>query len=144
MSIRELSGSTAVVTGASRGFGRATAIALVDRGARVIGVARSEAALYELHAELGDNFDPVIADVTDPSLPRRIIAQYRPRTLVSTPAPPHPSGHCSNRPGTASAPIGTSMSGTCSTSSARPCRPPSNRDLWWSPIQRRRAARITT
>jgi NADP-dependent 3-hydroxy acid dehydrogenase YdfG len=82
MSIRDLSGSTAVVTGASRGFGRATAIALADRGARVIGVARSEAALYELRAELGDNFDPVIADVTDPSLPRRLIAQYRPRTLI--------------------------------------------------------------
>lgn len=82
MSTRDLSGTTAVVTGASRGFGRATAIALVEKGARVIGVARGEAALHELRAELGDNFHPVIADVTDASLPGRLIAEYRPRTLV--------------------------------------------------------------
>jgi NAD(P)-dependent dehydrogenase (short-subunit alcohol dehydrogenase family) len=82
MSTRDLSGSTAVVTGASRGFGRATAIALAERGARVIGVARGETALHELRARLGDTFHPVIADVTDPLLPGRLIARYRPRTLV--------------------------------------------------------------
>lgn len=82
MPMRNLSGTTAVVTGASRGFGRATAIALANLGARVVGVARSEAPLLKLRAELGDNFVPEIADITDPSLPQRLIAEYKPRTLV--------------------------------------------------------------
>jgi NAD(P)-dependent dehydrogenase (short-subunit alcohol dehydrogenase family) len=43
MSVRQLAGTTAIVTGASRGFGRAIAIALVERGADVVGVARNEA-----------------------------------------------------------------------------------------------------
>ena len=42
MSITDLSGSTAIVTGASRGFGRATAIALAANGAHVVGVSRRE------------------------------------------------------------------------------------------------------
>ena len=41
MTVRQLSGTTAIVTGASKGFGRATAIALAGRGAHVVGVARS-------------------------------------------------------------------------------------------------------
>jgi hypothetical protein len=40
MTTRELSGTTAVVTGASRGFGRSIAIALSQAGAQVVGVAR--------------------------------------------------------------------------------------------------------
>ena len=43
MSVRELSGSTAIVTGASRGFGRATAAALAARGAHVVGVLAARA-----------------------------------------------------------------------------------------------------
>lgn len=82
MPIRNLAGATAIVTGASRGFGRATAIALVRLGARVIGVARSETLLNELRTELGDNFQPEIADVTDSALPDRLIAQYAPQVLV--------------------------------------------------------------
>ena len=39
MSTQELSGTTALVTGASRGFGRAIAIALSKHGAQVVGVA---------------------------------------------------------------------------------------------------------
>lgn len=82
MPARNLSGTTAIVTGASRGFGRATAVALAHRGARVIGVARGETPLHELRAELGDSFEPEVADVTDPSLPQRLIARYRPQTIV--------------------------------------------------------------
>lgn len=37
----QLEGKTAIVTGASRGLGRATAIALHEQGARVLAVARS-------------------------------------------------------------------------------------------------------
>ena len=41
MSVRDLSGTSAIVTGASRGFGRATAISLAERGVHVVGVART-------------------------------------------------------------------------------------------------------
>ena len=37
----DLTGSTAIVTGASRGFGRGIADALAAAGAHVVGVARS-------------------------------------------------------------------------------------------------------
>lgn len=82
MSTTDLSGTTAVVTGASRGFGRATAISLSDAGAHVIGVARGEAQLAELQQQLGDLFTPMVADVRDADLATRLITEYRPRTLV--------------------------------------------------------------
>ena len=50
MSTQDLSGTTALVTGASRGFGRAIAIALSKHGAHVVGVARDRARLEELRA----------------------------------------------------------------------------------------------
>jgi NAD(P)-dependent dehydrogenase (short-subunit alcohol dehydrogenase family) len=60
MPTQELSGTTALVTGASRGFGRA--IAMARHGAHVVvGVARDRARLEELHAQLvdgpGDDWD---------------------------------------------------------------------------------------
>jgi NAD(P)-dependent dehydrogenase (short-subunit alcohol dehydrogenase family) len=82
MPVQELSGSTAIVTGASRGFGRATALALAARGAHVVGVARSEVPLKELETELGGSFTSEVADVTDPSLPARLYSLYAPRTVV--------------------------------------------------------------
>lgn len=58
-------GTRALVTGASKGIGRATAAALAARGARVGLVARGEEALAELASELPG--DPVVlaADVAD-------------------------------------------------------------------------------
>jgi NADP-dependent 3-hydroxy acid dehydrogenase YdfG len=82
MSNRELSGTTALVTGASRGFGRGVAIALSQAGARVVGVARDADRLNELRAQLGDGFTPVAADATDPVVAGRLIDAYRPVTLV--------------------------------------------------------------
>jgi NAD(P)-dependent dehydrogenase (short-subunit alcohol dehydrogenase family) len=61
MPTRELSGTTALVTGASRGFGRAIAIALSGQGAHVVGVARDRTPLEELRAQLGGTFTPVAA-----------------------------------------------------------------------------------
>jgi NADP-dependent 3-hydroxy acid dehydrogenase YdfG len=82
MTVRELSGTTAIVTGASKGFGRATAIALAGRGAHVVGVARSEKKLNELRSELGHRFTPEVVDVSDPGVAQRLLSHYRPQTLV--------------------------------------------------------------
>jgi NADP-dependent 3-hydroxy acid dehydrogenase YdfG len=82
MSVRQLAGTTAVVTGASRGFGRAIAVSLVEEGAHVVGVARNVALLSELRAQLGEAFTPEVSDVADPELPVRLMSQYQPRTIV--------------------------------------------------------------
>ncbi len=82
MSTRELSGTTALVTGASRGFGRAIATALAEAGAGVVGVARDRSRLEELRGQLGAAFVPVVADATDPVAAGQLLDQHRPRTLV--------------------------------------------------------------
>jgi NAD(P)-dependent dehydrogenase (short-subunit alcohol dehydrogenase family) len=82
MSSQELSGTTALVTGASRGFGRATAIALTQAGAHVVGVARDRARLEDLRIQLGDMFTPVAADATDPTIAGQLIDAHGPHTLV--------------------------------------------------------------
>ena len=82
MSIRQLAGTTAIVTGASRGFGRAISVSLVERGAHVVGVARNQELLAELKEELGEPFTPEVADVADPTLAAQLIADYRPQTVV--------------------------------------------------------------
>jgi len=82
--------TTAVVTGASRGFGRAIATALVAAGTNVIGVARGEQALGEAREELGDGFTPVAADATDPAVAQALIHTHRPGLLVlNAGATPH-------------------------------------------------------
>lgn len=73
---------SAVVTGASRGFGREIAATLVRAGATVVGVARDERRLAELHAELGDAFTPVVADAADPVVAGALIDAHRPNLLV--------------------------------------------------------------
>ena len=81
---------TAIVTGASRGFGRAIAAGLAATGAHVVGVARDAAALDEVQRELGASFTPVVADVTDADLAARLIAEHRPGLLVlNAGATPH-------------------------------------------------------
>ena len=82
MPAQELSGTTALVTGASRGFGRAIAVALSAVGAQVVGVARERTRLDDLAAELGSTFTPVVADAADPVTAGQLIDAYRPRTLV--------------------------------------------------------------
>ena len=77
-----LTGTTTIVTGARRGFGRAIAEALSAAGAHVVGVARSGAQLDQLRDELGDTFTPVAADAADPAVAGRLIDEYQPNTLV--------------------------------------------------------------
>ncbi|GAA1701014.1 SDR family oxidoreductase [Fodinicola feengrottensis] len=72
----------ALVTGASRGFGRATAIALAEAGHDVVAVARDRALLEELRAKVGPAVTPVVADVTDPTVAGQLLDTYQPTTLV--------------------------------------------------------------
>ena len=77
-----LTGTVAIVTGASRGFGRAISSALTGAGARVIGVARDRAALAETAEALGEHFVPHAADAADFAVPGRVIDAYRPGLIV--------------------------------------------------------------
>ncbi|MEM1117882.1 MAG: SDR family NAD(P)-dependent oxidoreductase [Bacteroidota bacterium] len=69
----DLRDAVAVVTGASRGIGLETAHLLVDAGAHVAGLARSEDALAAAADRLGDRFEPVVCDITDPEAARAAI-----------------------------------------------------------------------
>lgn len=81
---------TAVVTGASRGFGRAITAALVAAGTHVVGIARDEPALRAVRDELGEGFTPVVADATDDTLAQDVIREHRPGLLVlNAGATPH-------------------------------------------------------
>jgi 3-oxoacyl-[acyl-carrier protein] reductase len=64
-----LAGKACLVAGASRGIGRAIALALAREGARVAAVARGEADLAALMRELGggDQHAAIVADVTTPN-----------------------------------------------------------------------------
>ena len=53
------------ITGTSRGFGRAWAIAALDRGDQVAATARNAASLDDLVASYGDAILPIELDVTD-------------------------------------------------------------------------------
>jgi NAD(P)-dependent dehydrogenase (short-subunit alcohol dehydrogenase family) len=81
---------TAVVTGASRGFGRAISAALVAMGTTVVGIARDGTQLRAVHDELGEGFTPVAADATDEALAQDVIREHRPGLLVlNAGAAPH-------------------------------------------------------
>lgn len=67
-----LAGRRLLVTGASSGIGRATAVAAAAAGARVALLARSHEVLEELATEVGAVATP--ADVTDPEAVRRAVA----------------------------------------------------------------------
>jgi 3-oxoacyl-[acyl-carrier protein] reductase len=75
----ELSGKTAIVTGGSKGIGRATALRFVAEGASVLICARGQEALDETAALArnteGARIETVAADLTRPEDIRRVVAR---------------------------------------------------------------------
>jgi len=71
---RRFAGRNVIVTGASSGIGRATAVAFAAEGARVLALARRADRLDELAAEAGGNIEPVQVDVRDREALRAVIA----------------------------------------------------------------------
>jgi len=65
MTVPTLSGETALVTGATRGIGRAIAAALSEAGASVVGTATTEAGAETISDALGDAGAGVEMDVND-------------------------------------------------------------------------------
>ncbi|SIN79251.1 uncharacterized oxidoreductase [Vannielia litorea] len=65
----EFDGATVLITGASRGIGRAAAEQMLARGATVLTVARSEAALAELKALEPRRVHVLAADLAAPGMP---------------------------------------------------------------------------
>jgi NAD(P)-dependent dehydrogenase (short-subunit alcohol dehydrogenase family) len=74
----ELRGKVALVTGASSGIGRATALRFAEEGAQVTLVGRARSALAEVAAEIkaggGEGFC-VVADVTDEADAERVVRE---------------------------------------------------------------------
>lgn len=77
MNMNGLSGRVALVTGASRGIGRAIALALAGRGVKVALAARSAAELEKVRSEIqkiGGQAGVFPADLEDPESPRLVVS----------------------------------------------------------------------
>jgi 3-oxoacyl-[acyl-carrier protein] reductase len=68
-----LDGRVYVVTGGTKGLGRATADALVADGARVVVSSRSQTSVDAALADLGDNARGLAADNADPSTAEAVV-----------------------------------------------------------------------
>jgi 3-oxoacyl-[acyl-carrier protein] reductase len=75
-----VSQGTVIVTGATRGIGRATVDAILQRGGKVVAIARNEEALLALRASMADHIRTVTADLADvgaiPNVARRAIDAF--------------------------------------------------------------------
>lgn len=72
-----MSAGVGVVTGASRGIGRAITLALCKAGYTVVGLGRDRAALAQteaLAASAGGSFTPLAADLREPDVAERVTA----------------------------------------------------------------------
>jgi 3-oxoacyl-[acyl-carrier protein] reductase len=75
----ELAGKVAIVTGGSKGIGRAAALGFVKEGASVVVCARGKEALDETVAAVGasarERIAAVAADLTDPAAIKSVVAR---------------------------------------------------------------------
>ncbi len=79
-------GKTALVTGAASGIGEATAIALSNRGARVICADVDAEGVEQTVAAIGEGATAVISDLSDPSAAAKLVdeayAEFGPLDLI--------------------------------------------------------------
>lgn len=79
--MNDLSGTTTIIVGASRGLGRGIATALADAGAPVVAVSRTAAAFPEPASRAG-SIQPEIADAGDATVPARLLDRYQPQAII--------------------------------------------------------------
>jgi NAD(P)-dependent dehydrogenase (short-subunit alcohol dehydrogenase family) len=74
-----LNGKVVIVTGGSKGIGRAAVTGFIDEGASVFACARGKEALDETVASVGhaarERIDAMPADLTDPQVIKRVVAR---------------------------------------------------------------------
>ena len=80
--MKQIKGITAIVTGASRGLGRAIAQRLASGGANIIGLARSEDQLRILTDASNGAIQSVTGDITDSQLAEQVVAEYQPDLVI--------------------------------------------------------------
>jgi len=78
----EIRGSKVIVIGASSGVGRATALALLARGAEVVAVGRDKARLERFAREAPGALELRPLDATDPNAVDALVAATRPSHIV--------------------------------------------------------------
>lgn len=87
--------TTAFITGATSGIGRAMAFALSDAGYDVYAVGRNEAALKEMQAERSGIF-PIALDVTDREAIESVVADLQIDVLINNAGMMPPLGNFAN------------------------------------------------
>jgi 3-oxoacyl-[acyl-carrier protein] reductase len=77
----DLSNTTTMVVGASRGLGHGIATALAEAGAPVVAVSRTAVEFPE-PADGSGTIQPEVADAADPAAPASLLDRYDPRAVI--------------------------------------------------------------
>ncbi|GAB3435480.1 SDR family NAD(P)-dependent oxidoreductase [Flindersiella endophytica] len=78
--MNDLSNTTALVIGASRGLGHGIAASLAEAGASVVAVSRTPTTFPEPATRTG-SIQTQIADAADPTVPASLLDRFQPRNL---------------------------------------------------------------
>jgi NAD(P)-dependent dehydrogenase (short-subunit alcohol dehydrogenase family) len=78
--MNDLSGTTTIVVGASRGLGRGIATAFAEAGAPVVAVSRT--AAFSEPANGAGKIEPEVADAGDATVAGRLLDRYEPQAVI--------------------------------------------------------------